>query len=304
MLVEKYRPNKLENIVGNNDIIEQFKKYDKNNLPHMILSGPPGVGKTTSIICLSKKILKDDFKNCFLELNASNERGIDIVRSKIKTFCQKVSNNVKIIFLDESENLTTQAQQALRRMIELYSKNTRFIFACNSLNPINNAIKSRCKIIKYNKINNENVIFKITEICKKENIEYTVDGINLLVTLLNGDLRNIINNLQVIHSSYTKININNVKKIINIPSSYFINKLMTNIIAKDFNESKNIMEKLLKNGHDCFKIIKMMFNLIKESTYQHKIKYLTFIGDIEYHIVMRADPEIQMIYLICLMCDL
>lgn len=305
MLTEKYRPNKLENIVGNSYIIEQFKNYTNETIPHMILIGSPGVGKTTSITCLGKKLLKEEFNNNFLELNASSERGIEIIRNKVKTFCQKSIDNeyIKIIFFDEAESLTIPAQQALRRMIEKYSSKTRFIFACNSISPIIDAIKSRCKIIKYNKINNKDVKNRIIKICKTENINYTKKSIDYMVDVLDGDLRNIINNIQVINSTHKKINITTVKKVINKPSKFYINKILEYVNLKNTEKAIEIMRKLLINGNDAFEILKLLFNIIIESNYENKHNFIKYLGEIEYHITDGSDPEIQLCYLLCLMTD-
>ena len=168
--IEKYRPSQLNDIIGNSNIINQFKSISKNgNMPHMLLVGPPGTGKTTSIICLAKELLGNNFAEGFLELNASNERGIDVVRNKIKDFCKKkltLAEGIhKIIFLDEVESMTSIAQQALRRIIEQYTHNTRFSMACNSSNQMIEPIQSRCTIKRFSRIKEKDILKRLKNIC-------------------------------------------------------------------------------------------------------------------------------------------
>ena len=208
--VEKYRPVKLDDIIGNSNIIKQLKCIVKNgNMPHMILVGRPGVSKTTSCVCLARELLGENFKQGFLELNASNERGINVVRSKIKDFCKKkltLPEGVhKIIFLDEVESMTLPAQQALRRIIELYAHNTRFCMACNSSSSIIEAIQSRCAIKKFLKIKDKCIFKRLAHICKLESIHFTDEGLNSIILNINGDMRKAIIILQTIATTYKKI---------------------------------------------------------------------------------------------------
>ena len=154
--VEKYRPRKIDDIVGDKSIINFLKDINKHgNFPHIIVSGPPGTGKTTSIHCLARELLGNNYDNAVLEINASNERGIDVVRNNVKLFAKKVvltKNRHKIIILDEVDSMTSAAQQALRRTIEIYSNTTRFALACNNSKKIIEAIQSRCTMLKLSKI--------------------------------------------------------------------------------------------------------------------------------------------------------
>jgi replication factor C subunit 2/4 len=146
--VEKYRPVLLKDIVGNSETTSRLQIIaNEGNLPNIIISGPPGTGKTTSIHCLANEMLQDHYKDAVLELNASDDRGIDVVRNNIKLFAQKKvtlpPGKHKIIILDEADSMTTGAQQALRRTMEIYSNTTRFALACNMSNKIIEAIQSR-----------------------------------------------------------------------------------------------------------------------------------------------------------------
>ena len=162
--VEKYRPILLEDIVGNEETINRLKVFGEDgNLPNLIICGPPGTGKTTSILCLARQLLGPSvYKEAVLELNASNDRGIEVVRNKIKMFAQKKvtleRGRHKIIILDEADSMTDGAQQALRRIMEIYSSTTRFCLACNNSEKIIEPIQSRCAILRYSKLSDKQIL--------------------------------------------------------------------------------------------------------------------------------------------------
>ncbi|KAI7164242.1 P-loop containing nucleoside triphosphate hydrolase protein, partial [Hortaea werneckii] len=184
--VEKYRPIFLDDIVGNTETVERLKIIAKDgNMPHVIISGMPGIGKTTSVLCLARQLLGDAYKEAVLELNASDERGIDVVRNRIKGFAQKKvtlpAGRQKIVILDEADSMTSGAQQALRRTMEIYSGTTRFAFACNQSNKIIEPLQSRCAILRYSRLTDGQLVKRLYQICKAENVEYSDDGIAALV---------------------------------------------------------------------------------------------------------------------------
>ncbi|KAG5219862.1 replication factor [Salix suchowensis] len=197
--VEKYRPQILDDVVGNTETVERLKVIAKDgNCPHIIISGLPGIGKTTSIHCLAHQLLGDAYKEGVLELNASDERGIDVVRNKIKAFAQKKvtlpPGRHKIIILDEADSMTSGAQQALRRTMEIYSNTTRFCLACNMSNKIIEPIQSRCAMLRYAKLRDQEILKRLLEICEMEKVEYNDDGLTALIFTSEGDMRQAINN--------------------------------------------------------------------------------------------------------------
>jgi len=194
-LIEKYRPSKLEDIKNQEDIKNIFIDMVNNrNIPHMVFYGSAGTGKTSSAIAICKQLYKDAYNDNVLELNASDERGIRIVREKIKTFSQKSADiDFKIIILDEADAMTNDSQFALRRIIEKYSSNTRFILICNYINKIITPLLSRCAVFRFKTIKSNEIEDMLKKIIKKENI--MIDDINLH-NLIKEDLRRSINNLQ------------------------------------------------------------------------------------------------------------
>jgi replication factor C subunit 2/4 len=220
--VEKYRPVYLDDVVGNTETIERLKIIAKDgNMPHLIISGMPGIGKTTSILCLARQLLGDAYKEAVLELNASDERGIDVVRNRIKGFAQKKvtlpEGRQKIVILDEADSMTSGAQQALRRTMEIYSNTTRFAFACNQSNKIIEPLQSRCAILRYSRLTDGQIVHRLKQICEAEKVEVSDDGLAALVFCAEGDMRQAINNLQSTHSGFGFVSGDNVFKVADSP---------------------------------------------------------------------------------------
>jgi replication factor C small subunit len=207
--IEKYRPKTLEDVVGQDEIIERLQAYVKTkNVPHLLFAGPAGVGKTTSALALARDIFADSWRQNFNELNASDERGIGIIRGKIKNFARTApigKPGFKIIFLDEADSLTTDAQAALRRTIERYTHICRFILSVNYSSKIIEPIQSRCAVFRFHPIKKDDVKKFLRKIASVEKLEITPDGLETIIFLSQGDLRKAINVLQVGASLNKKI---------------------------------------------------------------------------------------------------
>ncbi|KAI6047977.1 P-loop containing nucleoside triphosphate hydrolase protein [Pisolithus marmoratus] len=291
--VEKYRPVILDDVVGNTETIERLKVIAREgNCPHIILSGLPGIGKTTSIHCLAHQLLGDAYKEGVLELNASDERGIDVVRNKIKAFAQKKvtlpPGRHKIVILDEADSMTPGAQQALRRTMEIFSNTTRFCLACNMSNKIIEPIQSRCAILRYSKLRDSEILKRLLEICEMEKVQYNDDGLTALVFTSEGDMRQAINNLQSTHSGFGFVSGENVFKVCDQPHPVILNELW-------------------EQGYSAVDIVVTMFRVTKtfdELPEYTKLEFIKEIGFTHMRILEGVGTIIQLGGLLARLCKL
>ncbi len=265
--VDKYRPKVLTDIVGNDIIINQLKEIAKNgNLPNMILSGPPGTGKTTTVLALARELLGDQFKIAVIELNASDERGIDTVRDKIKSFAsQKIplpEGRHKIIILDEADSMTETAQQALRVIISDSSQTTRFVFACNDSEKLIAPIQSRCIILRYSKLETKDIKKNILRVIQEEKLLYDEEGLTSLISTSEGDMRYALNNLQSTVFGFGILNKDNLYKIIDIPRPEKLVNIFELVQSKKLDEIIILLNDLLSEGYSLLDILHVFNRII------------------------------------------
>lgn len=287
--VEKYRPHLISDIVGNKETVSRLKVIaQEGNVPNLIIAGPPGTGKTTSISCLARQLLGPLYKDAVLELNASDDRGIEVVRNKIKMFAQKKVNlqpgQHKIIILDEADSMTGNAQQALRRTIEIYSNTTRFALACNQSEKIIEAIQSRCAILRYTKLTDVEVLKRLLEVCEAEKVAFVDEGLEALVFTAQGDMRQALNNLQATVSGFSLVNADNVFKVCDQPHPLIVSKMIEGCIAGNVNEAYDAMQHLYDLGYAPVDIIGTVFRVVKNFPNSKIAEWtqLNFIKEIGY----------------------
>ena len=268
--VEKHRPTSLSSIIGNQSIISSLMNISQEgNLPNLILSGPPGTGKTTSIMVLAHELLGQSFKKATIELNASDDRGLSVVREKIKNFAmQKIPlppNRHKIIILDEADNMTPSAQASLRVTISDYAATTRFCFACNDSSKIIEAIQSRCSLIRFSKLKNEEIKNRLIQVLNEENVRYDNDGIEAIVESSNGDMRYALNNAQSTFVGFEFINRDNVYKIIDIPKPEIIHQIIQFCFLGKFNNAVLLVDSLIDDGYNLIDFLIVMNRVVQDS---------------------------------------
>ncbi|EPX74612.1 DNA replication factor C complex subunit Rfc4 [Schizosaccharomyces octosporus yFS286] len=305
--VEKYRPVVLDDVVGNEETVDRLKVIAKDgNMPHLIISGMPGIGKTTSIMCLANMLLGSGCREGVLELNASDERGIDVVRNKIKGFAQKKVNlppgRHKIIILDEADSMTAGAQQALRRTMEIYSNTTRFALACNQSNKIIEPIQSRCAILRYSRLTEQQVLQRLLEICKLENVNYTDDGMAALIMTAEGDMRQAVNNLQSTVSGFDLVNGENVFRVADQPSPVAIYAILQSCHSGDIDTALAKLKDVWGLGYSAVDIVTNMFRVVKtmnEIPEFTRLEMLKEIGTTHMIVLGGVQTLLQLSALVC-----
>ncbi|KAI5897837.1 P-loop containing nucleoside triphosphate hydrolase protein [Schizophyllum commune H4-8] len=310
--VEKYRPQVLDDVVGNADTIDRLKVIARDgNCPHIIISGMPGIGKTTSIHCLAHQLLGPAYKEGVLELNASDERGIDVVRNKIKNFAQKKvtlpPGRHKIIILDEADSMTAGAQQALRRTMEIFSNTTRFCLACNMSNKIIEPIQSRCAILRYGKLKDQEILKRLLEICEAEKVEYNDDGLTALIFTAEGDMRQAINNLQSTWSGFGFVSGDNVFKVCDQPHPITIQTIIRCCLKGDIDGAMVKLTELWDQGYSAVDIVVTLFRVVKnfdEIPEYTKLEYIKEIGFTHMRILEGVGTIIQLSGLLARLCKM
>ncbi|KAG7015622.1 Replication factor C subunit 2 [Cucurbita argyrosperma subsp. argyrosperma] len=280
--VEKYRPSKVADIVGNEEAVSRLQVIARDgNMPNFILSGaseiqkvlimwnegPPGTGKTTSILALAHELLGPNYKDGVLELNASDERGIDVVRNKIKMFAQKKvtlpPGRHKVVILDEADSMTTGAQQALRRTMEIYSNTTRFALACNTSSKIIEPIQSRCAIVRFSRLTDQEILGRLMVVLQAEKVPYVPEGLEAIIFTADGDMRQALNNLQATYSGFRFVNQDNVFKVCDQPHPLHVKNMVRNVLEGKFDDACAALKQLYDMGYSPTDIITTLFRIIK-----------------------------------------
>jgi len=298
---EKYRPTKFADVVGQESIVKRIEALTNSlNIPHLLFAGPAGTGKSTLALIIVKELFGETWHENYLELNASDERGIQIVREKVKSFARTKSlGNVpfKVIFLDEADALTPEAQQALRRTMENYSATCRFIMSCNYSSKIIDPIQSRCAIFRFRLLEKKDIEKVMQRIAKEEHLEIKTGAVDLIYEGSEGDCRRSVNVLQATASISPTISTDLVSTVISTSKPKDIKVVLDYALAGDFQQARekllDIMLKESLSGQDVIKAIqKEIWSLPIEPDI--KVRLTEKTGEVEFRIVEGSDPFIQL----------
>ncbi len=298
---EKYRPVKFDEMVGQEEIIKRVRSLtDSMNIPHLLFAGPAGTGKSTLALIIVKQLFEESWRENYLELNASDERGIDVVRQKVKDFARtKAIGDVpfKVIFLDEADALTREAQQALRRTMENYTSTCRFIMSCNYSSKILDPIQSRAVVFRFQLLEKKDIKKRIDLISEREGLSITADAFDSLYESSEGDCRRVINLLQATASVSPNITPDLVNTIVSKAKPSDIKIVLDYALTGDFSNSRekllDIMLKESISGQDVIKAIqKEIWNLPIDNFL--KVRLTEKTGEAEFRLVEGSDEFIQL----------
>ena len=298
---EKYRPSNFEGIKGQREVLARAEAFVRQmNMPHLLFTGPAGTGKSTLATVIAKQMFGESWRANYLELNASDERGIDVVRSKVKDFARTKSIgkvSFKILFLDESDALTREAQQALRRTMEMYTGTCRFILSCNYSSKIIDPIQSRCSIFRFRLLGKEEIAEIVDKIAQREGLRIDERTKEAIFRVTGGDCRRVINILQASSSVSKNVDEKLIYEIIAEANPKDIARVLGTALEGNFLDARNLLlDIMLKNGLSGLDVIKAIQKEVWNLAIDDRVKVALTekVGEVEFRIVEGSDEFLQL----------
>lgn len=298
MLVEEYRPDNLDDVIGQHHIKPKIKEYIREGeVPNLMFAGDPGLGKTTIAIAIAKQMYGEEWQMHFKELNASDERGIDTVRERIKEFAKSsYTEQKRTIFLDESDSLTGDAQSALRRTMEKLSTNCRFILSVNYPGKIIPAIQSRCAVFNFEAVPDDEIVEHLGMIAKEEDMDITRGAAEAIARFAQGDVRKAVNNLDALYLEGQQLTADEVTAVLPIADPDDVKKLINLCSVGEFNQALDKADEMMKSkGVTARQIVAEVNEVIWETSLddEKKVRVMNIAGNADYHIHEGAQERIQ-----------
>lgn len=303
MWAEKYRPETLDDMINQKEIVSRLKTFvQEKNLPHLLLVGPAGVGKTTSILALARDLYGPGYRNFILELNASDERGINVIREKVKNFARTAAIaspvSFKILIMDEADHLTSDAQHALRRTMEIYTRTCRFCLIGNYSENIIDPIQSRCSVLRYPPLEESDTKRYLRNIADKEDLQLLEEGLDALYQASGGDLRKATNLLQATSANGKVVDDTSVYNILGNVSPDKVRSMIQLALDGNFLQSREALRELLiDRGLAPEDIVRIVYReIMRNTTLSEKVKVSLsdVIGEIDYRLTQGSRAEIQL----------
>jgi len=298
---EKYRPKSFADIKGQDVVVQRVQAFLKNrNMPHLMFTGPAGVGKTSMSLVIARELFGEQWRENFLELNASDERGIDVVRSTVKDFARtKAMGDVpfKVIYLDECDALTREAQQALRRTMELYTNSTRFILSCNYSSKIIEPIQSRCAVFRFRPLPQESMAVIVDRITKEEGLQLASDARAALIEIADGDCRKLANVMQSVSAMGGQVAAKDVFALASVAEPKEVDELVRLAVSGKFVEARDkLTAVMITYGLSGLDVIKQLQKAVwkLEIAPRAKVHLVDRCGEIEFRMVEGADEFVQL----------